>query len=135
MKNSIIFLILIFAALTDSRVIGQTPALPPEFGPHQWTATVKGVGEDGNPVAAADVSFQYTVSTPPGSSEPTFGEVKGLTDTNGMFSASHTDSSYDLGVVIDKAGYYATQTGWQFYYDDKSWTVKGSWSDVQVENI
>jgi hypothetical protein len=36
-----------------------------------------------------------------------------------MFSASHTDSSYDLGVVIDKAGYYATQTGWQFYYDDK----------------
>jgi hypothetical protein len=119
MKNSIVFLFLIFAALINSRVIGQTPALPPEFGPHQWTATVTVIGEDGNPIAAADVSLQYTVPTPAGSSDPTFGEIKGLTDTNGVFSASHTDSSPDLGLVIDKADYYATHSGWQFYFDDK----------------
>jgi len=119
MKHSIIFFFLVFATLTDSSVIGQTPDLPPQFGPHQWTATVTVIGEDGSPVPATDVSLQYSVPTPLGSSDPTFGEVKGLTDTNGIFYASHTDSSQDLGVVIEKAGYYATHTGWQFYFDEK----------------
>jgi hypothetical protein len=109
-----------FTMLTNGCIFGQDTNLPGEFGPHLWTATVKVVGEDGNPIAGADAAVQYSIiPVPSDPNQPRYGEIKGTTDTEGMFSASHTDSSYDLGVVIDKAGYYATQTGWQFYYDDK----------------
>lgn len=47
------------------------------------------------------------------------GEIKGLTDNYGTFSTSHTDTSPDLGIVVEKSGYYATHIGQQFYYDDK----------------
>jgi hypothetical protein len=119
MKNALILLSLILAVLANSCAFGQTPALPDQFGPHKWTATVKVIGEDGNPVVGADVAVSYTVPTKPNSSDQTYGEVKGLTDTNGMFSASHTDSSWDLGVVVGKSGYYTTHWGHPFYFDDK----------------
>jgi hypothetical protein len=105
--------------LTNGHAFGQAPALPAPFGPHQWTATAKIIGEDGNPIAGAKVAFTYDVPRLPGSSQPTFAEVKGFTDNNGTFSASHTDSSWNLGVVVEKAGCYATHTGYEFYFDDK----------------
>ena len=119
MKNALILLSLILAVLTNSCAFGQTPASPDQFGPHKWTATVKVIGEDGNPIVGADVACQYTVPTKPNSSDQTYGEVKGVTDTNGMFSASHTDSSWDLGASAQKDGYYNTHIGYQFYFDDK----------------
>jgi len=119
MKNTLILLCLSFAILTNSRIFGQVPALPDQFGPHQWTATVQVVGEDGNPIIGANVSVQYTVPTSPNSGDQDYGEVKGMTDTNGMFRALHTDSSWSLGVVVEKAGYYHTQMGHEFYFDDK----------------
>ena len=36
-----------------------------------------------------------------------------------MFSASHTDTSWDLGVTAEKVGYYNTHIGYQFYFDEK----------------
>jgi hypothetical protein len=119
MKNTLTLLCLSLAALTSSHAFGQAPALPAQFGPHQWTATIKVVGEDGNPIVGANVSAQYDVSRPAGSDQPTFGDVKGMTDSTGTFIATHTDSSWNLGIFAEKPGYYATHTGWQFYFDDK----------------
>ncbi len=120
MKNALILFCLTLTILTNSRAFGQTPALPAQFGPHQWTATAKVTGEDGNPIVGANVAVSYTIPVSPGSDQPTYGEVKGLTDTNGMFRASHTDSSLDLGVVVEKVGYYTTHIGHQFYFDEKN---------------
>jgi hypothetical protein len=119
MKTASILSCLTFIVLINSPVFGQNTNLPSEFGPHQWTATVKVIGEDGNPIVGANVAFQYSVPTEPNSSDQTYGEVKGITDANGMFSASHTDSSSDLGATAEMAGYYNTHIGYQFYYDEK----------------
>ncbi|HTV41407.1 MAG TPA: hypothetical protein VMF08_12570 [Candidatus Sulfotelmatobacter sp.] len=119
MKNMLTLLCLSVTALASGHAYGQAPVLPAQFGPHQWTATVKVIGEDGNPVAGADVSAEYDVARPAGSDQPSFGDVKGLTDSNGIFVASHTDSSWNLGIIAEKAGYYRTHIGYQFYFDDK----------------
>ena len=119
MKTVLRLLCSTLAVLINSAAFGQAPALPTQFGPHQWTATAKVTGEDGNPIVGASVAFQYTVPTKPNSGDQDYGEVKGMTDTNGMFRASHTDSSWSFGVVIEKTGYYKTQMGHEFYFDDK----------------
>jgi hypothetical protein len=108
-----------FAILFDGCAFGQTPALPAELGPHTWTARVKVVGEDGTPIVGANVSVQYNVPTEPNSGDQTYGEVKGLTDKDGMFAADHTDSSDGLAVIASKSGYYDTHMGHQFYFDEK----------------
>jgi hypothetical protein len=117
--RSTLLFCLIFTGLVNANAFGQAPALPAEFGPHTWTASVKVIGEDGNPIVGASVSVQYDVPTAPNSSDPTFGEIKGFTDTNGIFNASHTDSSLGIGIVTGQSGYYSTHCGHQFYYDEK----------------
>jgi hypothetical protein len=119
MKNTPVLLCLSLTALASGLAFGQAPALPSPFGPHQWTATVKVIGEDGNPIAGADVDVSYDVPAKPDEGSKRYGEVKGITDDNGMFIASHTDSSWDLGVAVEKAGYYKSHIGYQFYYDEK----------------
>jgi hypothetical protein len=37
-----------------------------------------------------------------------------------MLNASHTDTSWDLGVTAQKSGYYSTHIGHQFYFDEKN---------------
>jgi len=119
MKNTFMLLCLAFIFLTNSHAFGQTTNLPAPFGPHQWTATVKVVGEDGNPVTDASVDITYDIPPPPEPIEKSYGEIKGLTDTNGIFSASHIDSSLGLGIIVSKSGYYTTHIGYQFYFDAK----------------
>jgi hypothetical protein len=125
MKNTILLLCVSLTVLTNGHTCGQVPTLPAhavlpaKFGPHQWTATVKVIGEDGNPIAGVNVSAQYDVPTPPDSDQPTYGEVRGVTDDSGMFIATHTDSSWNLGIIAEKAGYYTTHTGYEFYFDDR----------------
>lgn len=120
MKNLLILFCLILTTLVSGFAHAQAPAMPAVFGPHQWTADIKVVGKDGNPIAGANVSVAYDVPTKPFSSQPTFGEVKGVTDTNGMFTTSHTDTSLGLGIVVQKPGYYATHAGQQFYFSEKN---------------
>jgi len=114
-------LCLAFTVLINGWALGQTN----EWS-HPWAATIKVMDEDSAPIAGADAAVQYTVPTPPDSGQPTYGEIKGLTDTNGMFGASRTDSSFDLGIVVEKAGYYTTHLGHQLYspgqFDDKTVT-------------
>jgi hypothetical protein len=119
MKKITMLLCLALTVLANGFAFGQASALPAPFGPHQWTATVKVIGEDGNPIAGANVAVSYDIPATPGADQPRFGKIKGVTDDNGVFIASHTDSSWDLGVVVEKAGYYVTHSGYQFYYDEK----------------
>ena len=113
MKNKITLLCLALTVLADGCAFGQ---LPP---PHKWTATVNIVSQDGASIAGADVAVSYDIiPRPPDPNQKQYGEVKGLTDTNGIFIASHTDKSLGLGVNISKEGYYTSRTGYQFYYDD-----------------
>jgi hypothetical protein len=118
-KKTTLFLCLAFVVLTNGHAFGQNVASPAPFGPHTWSATVKVIGEDGRAVPGASVDLSYDVPTPDESDKPQFGEVKASTDSNGTFIATHTDSSLNLGIIAEKPGYYATHTGWQFYFDDK----------------
>lgn len=119
MKHALILLCLAHIVLSIDQAFGQTQPLPAQFGPHFWTATVKVIGEDGGPIVGADVSVQYSVPTTPESDQPTFREINGLTDTSGMFTTSHSDSSLDLGATAKKAGFYSAHIGYQFYFDEK----------------
>jgi hypothetical protein len=108
--------------LTNGCAFGQT--LPT----YKWTATIKVVVEDGNPIAGANVAVSYTILPPP--SDPNdrrYGEIKGATDTNGVFIASHTDSSWGLAIIVEKSGYYTTHIGHDLYqpgqFDDKTVTA------------
>jgi hypothetical protein len=110
---------LTLAVLLNNSAFAQVPTLPEQFGPHQWTANVKVIDEGGNPIAGASVAFQYSIPAESNSGGQTFGEVEGITDANGTCSASHTDSSHGLSVAVEKSGYYSSQMGYQFYFDDK----------------
>ena len=114
MKGTLTLLCSVLICLTNSCVFGQ---LPP---PNKWTATVKIVDEDSAPVAGANVAVSYDlIPRPPDPNQKQYGEFKGLTDTNGVFVASHTDKSLGLGINVTKDGYYRSHTGYQFYFDDK----------------
>jgi len=115
MKNVLIIFCFALIVLTHNCGYGQL------FPPHLWTATVKVVGEDKNPIAGANVSISYDLQSPAGQSGKgvSWDEIKGLTDANGLFSASHTDSSFGLGIVIEKSNYYTTHIGHQFLFNEK----------------
>ena len=73
---------------------------------HEWKATVKVVDENGSPVAKASVKVGYYIKN-------TSVDIGGITDTNGIFVAVRTTSTfnyveYALAFVIEKEGYYRT---------------------------
>jgi hypothetical protein len=114
MKNTTMLFCLTLTALIYQCAFGQIP-------PHSWSATVNVVGEDGNPVVGADVTITYDLhplSRETGKGK-TWDQIEGPTDANGEFSASHTDNSFGLGVIVEKAGYYTTRTGHQFYSNEQ----------------
>ncbi|HXB61074.1 MAG TPA: hypothetical protein VNU95_15990 [Candidatus Acidoferrales bacterium] len=123
MKKRIKLLCLALPVLINLHVFGQTTTLPAPFGSHPWTATVKVIGEDGNPITGADVDVSYDFLSASGQSGKgkSWDEIRGLTDTTGMFSVSHTDTATDLGITGKKSGYYTTHIGYQFYFDEKKW--------------
>jgi hypothetical protein len=79
-----------------------------------WKATVTVLNEAGLPVAGANVEVGYYIKPPLGESEA--GEnIHGLTDTNGIFTASHENTgSIDLGFRASKDGYYDTTKEHEF---------------------
>ena len=73
---------------------------------HEWKATLKVVDENSQPVDKANVGVGYYTGN-------TSQRIDGLTDTNGIFVATHSTSTlkyaiYELGLVIEKDGYYRT---------------------------
>jgi hypothetical protein len=83
----------------------------------EWKVTLKVVDDVGNPVANAKADVGYGTD-----------HITGLTDTNGMFVASHRDKSYALGFLVTKDGYYTTrqeyEMGWAYQYK----TNKAKWN-------
>jgi hypothetical protein len=112
-KTILTILSLALTFLNSGCAFGQGNALS-----FPWTATIKVVDEDANPVLGANVTVAYTLPPPPGQNPEeggNWGQVKRLTDANGIFSAAHTDSSPTLGIVVDKPGCYTTHIGHELY--------------------
>jgi len=106
-------IICIFLVLAIRFACAQT--YPPE---HQWTATLKAVDDTGQPVAGAKVFIDYSVYKEP---------ISGLTDTNGIFIATHRDATEDLGFRAEKNGYYP----YLFEYVKGSYDV-ARWNPTQT---
>ena len=87
MKKTIYLIIVSFAINTYAQV--QPPKL-------DWNVTLKVVDETGQPVEGAKARVYYLMTN----------EIAGLTDTNGIFTASHNDGSENLGFQAEKKGYY-----------------------------
>jgi hypothetical protein len=80
--------------------------------PHQWTVTLKAFDDERKPVGGASVSVNYLTN-----------QMSGLTDTNGLFIASHTDESVQLAFRVEKPGYYPFASEYQlgFDYERSKW--------------
>jgi hypothetical protein len=63
---------------------------------HEWKVTLKVVTETGQPVTGAKARVYYLMTN----------EIAGLTDSNGVFVASHHDGSENLGFQAEKRGHY-----------------------------
>jgi hypothetical protein len=73
----------------------------------QWTATLKAVDENNRPISGEEASIGYHVQNVDvaGEIESAYQEIKGITDSNGIFVASHKGSfptEYHAGNI----GYY-----------------------------
>jgi hypothetical protein len=81
---------------------------------HQWKATLKAIDETGHPVAVAEVWVSYDIFT---------NRIIGLTDTNGIFAASHIGDAVNLAFHAEKLGYYPfwMQYHMGFDYDPTIW--------------
>jgi hypothetical protein len=89
----------------------------------QWKLTIKVADEAAIPLPSTHVSVTYYV--PPEYAQPwasSWRKIEGVTDSNGIFIASHKDSSSEIGFSAWNPGYYATHGGHEFYflrqYDD-----------------
>ena len=85
-----------------------------------WKTTFKVVDESGQPVPNAKASVGYLDTH----------QITGLTDSNGIFVASHKDKSFGLAFDVKKAGYYSFhqsyEMGWAYQYNATKWdpTIK-----------
>jgi hypothetical protein len=73
---------------------------------HDWKVNYKIVDEAGQPILGAEATVFYDrMAMPDKSVDP--GKISGLTDSNGVFTASHRDRTYGLAFVVKKDGYYS----------------------------
>ncbi len=87
-----------------------------ELGSHTWTATVKVVNDNDQPVEGANVSVSYFLpASETQNTDKQWDEIKGLSDADGTFTASHTDGSLSLGIHAQKGGYYSTYLDHELY--------------------
>ena len=83
----------------------------------KWTATIHVVDDDGKAVQGASVIVSYAV--PPGPDEGnefSWKKIEGLSDVNGVFTATHLDSSHTLGFDVKKDGYYISHGSYEFAF-------------------
>jgi hypothetical protein len=98
-------------AMMASCAIGQLLTAPTPT----WKVTLKVVDDDGYPVAGAKAIVGFMG----------INHIDGLTDTEGIFKASHRDKSFGLGFDIIKNGYYKSHEvydmGWSYQYNEAKW--------------
>jgi hypothetical protein len=77
-----------------------------------WTATVQVVDDGGIPLEGADVSVTYFIpaAEPGGDPGSSWQKIEGRTTSNGVFIASHRDSSRQLNFNAQKTGYHAARS-------------------------
>jgi len=102
-------IVVLVALVSATAFLAMADSVPP------WSATVSVIDEQGRPLSEATVEISYYVK--PASEQSTAGEsVHGVTGTNGVFTASHTDTgSVGLGFRASKPGYYSSSLGQQLY--------------------
>ena len=87
---------------------------------YTWKVTLKVVDESGHPIAGANASVGFFTN-----SEPT--SLDGITDTNGIFTASHSPKTdlIELGLEAEKALYYSTRMEIDLFppYDPVKWNI------------
>jgi hypothetical protein len=84
----------------------------------KWAATVKVVDQDNKPISKAKVWIIYRAPSEvenPDPFQPNHWAIAGLTDSNGIFKASHTDFSIMLDLNAQKDGYSSTGMPYQLY--------------------
>jgi hypothetical protein len=83
---------------------------------HEWCVTLKVLDELGMPISGANAGIGYYTNSVGTSAD-------GLTNTNGIFSASHASYGGDLGCIAEKDGYYTTRRSYKvpFTYDPIRW--------------
>jgi hypothetical protein len=108
-----------FTYLILTFLIGGCAFAQPEITGAKWNVTVKVTDENGQPVPGAQVSIGYHAKRKFGQSEAEYrlnpAQLEGQTDTNGIFSASHTDTSWTIRIGVQKAGYYSSDISHQLY--------------------
>ena len=82
----------------------------------EWRVTLKVVDDVDNPVVGAKAVVGYHFTN----------QIVGLTDTNGIFTASHRDKSSGLGFLVTKDGYYQTRQEYEMgffpeQYNEAKW--------------
>jgi hypothetical protein len=105
MKMETLLSIILLVTATDRAFAQTEPA-------HEWKVALKVVDETGQPVAGAETWVNYLTN-----------RFVGLTDTNGIFTASHLDHSVQLAFQAQKTGYYSfgIQHLLGFHYDPAKW--------------
>lgn len=95
-----IIISLVFIVLLAASVFGQ--ARP---GVYPWSIKVKIVDDSRQPVNAAKIEVWYMQGE----------QTEGLTDANGTFSVSKTDRAWELGIDVQKEGYYRSHMDYDLY--------------------
>lgn len=77
-----------------------------------WTATVQVVDDGGMPIEGTDVSVTYFIPAAEQGGDPgsSWQKIEGKTASNGVFIASHKDSSRKLNFNAQKAGYQSARS-------------------------
>lgn len=81
---------------------------------HDWKATLDVIDESGKPVPSANVRVWYGLTN----------KFSGLTDSNGLFIASHHDATEDLVFEAEKEGYYPFRLSYHLGRNPKA----GKWN-------
>jgi len=96
--------------------------------PLKWNVVIKVVDDNGQPIAGADawVAYGLAPSFRVSAKNQEWDKLEGLTDTNGIFNASHSDTrSMSLGFHVRKFGYYPTDVSYNlapaFAYNATNW--------------
>jgi hypothetical protein len=100
--------------------------------PHEWSATLRVVDEFGAPVPGALTWVSYSVPTENDDSKG-HEQIRGMSDTNGLFQASHTDQSIALGFHAEKEGYYPTSIQHFLGFESDSKSV--NWNPTQTMEL